>query len=171
MCKAKLILNEAVEMKRKIYIIWLVLFILFDQSTKIWIINDYKLYEGQAINDFFNIWRIHNTGAAFGFLNEGSGWQVYFLSLIAFLVSSVLIFYILSMKNITRSALLAFTMISAGAIGNMIDRMRDGYVVDFLDFHYMHYHFPAFNLADVFIFMGVVLFLFSLLNKQENNAC
>ncbi len=160
----KLVLTKT---KPKVYMIWLVILILFDQSTKIWIINNYALYEGQVISDFFSIWHIHNKGAAFGFLNEESGWQVYFLSIIAFLVSSTLIFYILNVKNIMRLELLALTMISAGAIGNMIDRIRDGYVIDFLDFHYMHYHFPTFNLADSFIFIGVILFLFSFFNKPK----
>jgi len=102
---------------------------------------------------FFNLVRVHNPGAAFSFLSDAGGWQRWFFTGIG-LAASVLIVYLLRSHPGQRLFCFALTCILGGAVGNVIDRMLHGYVVDFLDFHWAGWHFPAFNLADSTITVG-----------------
>jgi len=132
----------------------LVLFIL-DQFTKTLILGYYRLGDWTYVTSFFNIVRAHNTGAAFSFLADHSGWQRWLFTGIGVAAA---IFIVWMLKSHPGQKLFSFAMacILGGAVGNVIDRMLHGYVVDFLDFHIGNSHFPAFNVADSAITIGAV---------------
>ncbi len=146
---------------RSSYFIIILLILLLDQYTKLVIINNFNFNEYYVVNDFFNIVRVHNTGAAFGILSEYGGWQLYVLSTFAIIVSLVIFYYLLITPISNKMLMLSLTLIASGAIGNTLDRFFYGFVIDFLDFHYLGYHWPAFNVADATIFIGAIFFLFS----------
>ena len=129
--------------------------LLADQFTKILILGYYQLGDSTYVTSFFNVVRVHNTGAAFSFLAGASGWQRWFFTILG-LVAAVVIIWML--KSHPGQKLFSFAMacILGGAIGNVIDRLAYGYVVDFLDFHWRGMHFPAFNVADSAISIGAV---------------
>jgi len=142
--------------------------IIFDQITKAVIQNTVPLYHSiEVIPGFFSITHIHNPGGAFGFMaNKSSGLRnLIFL----FLSSSAicLIFYLYKNTPKKYSLLSAcFALILGGALGNLIDRIRFGEVVDFLDFYIGNYHWPAFNVADSAITVGIAIYLFHLIFKK-----
>ncbi len=127
--------------------------LIADQFTKVLIVGYYRLGDSTTITSFFNIVRAHNTGAAFSFLAGASGWQRWFFTGIG--VAAAL-FILWMLKSHPGQKLFSFAMacILGGAIGNVIDRVLYGYVVDFLDFHWAGWHFPAFNIADSAISIG-----------------
>ncbi|MES2974016.1 MAG: signal peptidase II [Pseudomonadota bacterium] len=127
--------------------------LIADQFTKVLIVGYYRLGDSTTITSFFNIVRAHNTGAAFSFLAGASGWQRWFFTGIG--VAAAL-FILWMLKSHPGQKLFSFAMacILGGAIGNVIDRVLYGYVVDFLDFHWAGWHFPAFNIADSAISVG-----------------
>jgi signal peptidase II len=132
----------------------LVLFIL-DQFTKTLILGYYRLGDATYVTGFFNIVRAHNTGAAFSFLADHSGWQRWLFTGIGVAAA---VFIVWMLKSHPGQKLFSFAMacILGGAIGNVVDRMMHGYVVDFLDFHLGSSHFPAFNVADSAITIGAI---------------
>ena len=135
---------------------WLVLALILliaDQFTKVLILGYYQLGDSSPVTGFFNIVRVHNSGAAFSFLASASGWQRWFFTAIG-LGAAVFIFYMLRAHPGQKLFSFALACILGGAIGNVIDRLLHGYVVDFLDFHYAGTHFPAFNIADSAISVG-----------------
>ncbi|MET0543418.1 MAG: signal peptidase II, partial [Variovorax sp.] len=137
---------------------WLALaavIVIVDQFTKTLILGYYKLGDATYLTSFFNIVRAHNTGAAFSFLADSSGWQRWLFTGIG-VAAAIFIFWML--KSHAGQKLFSFAMacILGGAIGNLIDRMMHGYVVDFLDFHLAGRHFPAFNVADSAITLGAI---------------
>ena len=135
---------------------WLALalvLVLVDQITKVLIAGLYELGEGTPITSFFNIVRVHNTGAAFSFLADAGGWQRgLFTGLSA--GASIFIVYLLHSHSGQRLFCFALTCVLGGAVGNLIDRVVYGYVIDFLDFYAAGWHFPAFNVADSAITLG-----------------
>ena len=135
---------------------WLALalvLVLADQITKVFIAGLYELGEGTPITSFFNIVRVHNTGAAFSFLADAGGWQRWlFTGLSA--GASIFIIYLLYSHAGQRLFCFALTCVLGGAVGNLIDRVVYGYVIDFLDFYAAGWHFPAFNVADSAITLG-----------------
>ena len=137
---------------------WLALalmLVIADQVTKSLILNYYRLGEWTYITSFFNLGRAHNTGAAFSFLASASGWQRWFFTGIG-VAASLFILYLLKSHSGQKLFSFALACILGGAVGNVVDRMMHGYVVDFLDFHYLNWHFPAFNVADAAISIGAV---------------
>jgi len=129
------------------------LIVLVDQFTKILIVGYYKLGDSSYVTSFFNVVRAHNTGAAFSFLAHAGGWQRWLFTGIG-LVATLLIVWMLRSHGGQRLFSFALACILGGAVGNVIDRVMYGYVVDFLDFHYGGWHFPAFNAADSAITLG-----------------
>ena len=129
--------------------------LIADQFTKVLIVGYYQLGDSTQITSFFNLVRWHNTGAAFSFLAGASGWQRWFFTVIG-LLAAVLIVWML--KSHAGQKLFAFALacILGGALGNVLDRILYGHVVDFLDFHWRGWHFPAFNIADSAITIGAV---------------
>jgi signal peptidase II len=127
--------------------------LLLDQFTKLLILGYYHLGESTYVTSFFNVVRVHNSGAAFSFLASGSGWQRWFFIGIG---TAAVIFILFMLRSHAGQKLFSFAMacIMSGAIGNVIDRLLHGSVIDFLDFHWHRWHFPAFNAADSAITLG-----------------
>ena len=150
--------------------LWItVLALVLDQVTKIYILNSFALYERLEVTFFFNITHVHNYGAAFSFLSDAGGWQRWFFTAIAIAVSALMLWW---MKQAKREQLLlpiSMAFILSGALGNLYDRLAYGYVVDFLDFHWAGYHWPAFNVADSAIFIGAALMIWDAF-KNPNNS-
>ena len=129
--------------------------LIADQFTKVLILGYYRLGDATTITSFFNIVRVHNSGAAFSFLASASGWQRWLFTAIG-LAAALFILWLLKSHAGQRLFSFALACILAGALGNVIDRSLYGHVVDFLDFHYASWHFPAFNLADSAITVGAI---------------
>ncbi|MDD5324674.1 MAG: signal peptidase II [Polaromonas sp.] len=129
--------------------------LIADQFTKVLILGYYRLGDATTITSFFNIVRVHNSGAAFSFLASASGWQRWLFTAIG-LTAALFILWLLKSHAGQRLFSFALACILAGALGNVIDRSLYGHVVDFLDFHYASWHFPAFNLADSAITVGAI---------------
>jgi signal peptidase II len=133
-----------------------------DQVTKLLILGNYQLGDSTYLTSFFNIVRVHNTGAAFSFLADAGGWQRWFFTGVG-VAASVFIVWMLRTHPGEKLFAFALACILGGAIGNVIDRVLYGYVVDWLDFHWGFLsgmfpggHFPAFNIADAAITVGAV---------------
>ena len=132
------------------------LLIVLDQVAKTWIQHHMALYTTKpVIPGFFNIVYVLNRGAAFGFLNRSDiQWQTYFF-FAATALAVLIIFHLLRMaRDDDKLLIIGLACILGGALGNLIDRIKTGEVVDFLDFYWKSYHWPAFNVADIAIFLG-----------------
>ena len=138
--------------------------VIIDQFTKTLILGYYKYGDATYVTSFFNVVRAHNTGAAFSFLAGADGWQRWFFMAIGI---GAAVFIIWMLKSHAGQKLFSFSMaaILGGAIGNVIDRMMHGYVVDFLDFHLAGRHFPAFNVADSAITIGAICLILDELRR------
>jgi len=141
--------------------LWLALALLvlvLDQFTKWLIVGQFVLGDSRPITSFFNLVRAHNPGAAFSFLAQAGGWQRWLFTGIG-LAASALMIWMLRAHPGQKLFGFAIACILGGAIGNVIDRLVHGYVVDFLDFHWAGWHFPAFNAADSAITLGAACLL------------
>jgi signal peptidase II len=130
--------------------------VLIDQMTKIAIERTFDYGDIHPVTGFFNLVLTYNRGAAFSFLASASGWQKHFLTVIG-IGASLFILYLLARHGSQKLFSLALAMILGGAIGNVIDRLAYGHVIDFLDFHVGGWHWPAFNMADSAIVGGAIL--------------
>jgi signal peptidase II len=119
---------------------------------------------------WFNLTLQYNTGAAFSFLSDAGGWQRYFFTGVAVLISAVLVVWLYRMPRQQRLLALALALILGGALGNVWDRLVLGHVVDFISVHYGGRYFPAFNLADSAISLGAALMIFDSLFGRESGA-
>ena len=138
------------------YWLLVVLAIVLDQITKVAVIRHFQFAERlNIIPNFFDLTLVYNTGAAFSFLADAGGWQRWGFTAFGLVAA---LFIIWQLRQHAGQRLFAFSLASilGGALGNVIDRLLHGYVVDFLDFHWSGYHFPAFNLADSAITVGAV---------------
>lgn len=135
------------------WLAWAVFLMGADQITKTLILNHYQLGDSTFITSFFNIVRAHNTGAAFSFLSDAGGWQRWLFTGIGVAAT---IFIVWQLRAHPGQKLFSFALSSilGGAVGNVVDRLMHGYVVDFLQFHYAGWYFPSFNLADSAITVG-----------------
>ncbi len=140
--------------------------LLADQFTKVLIMGFYQLGDSTRVTGFFNVVRAHNTGAAFSFLAGAGGWQRWFFTAIG-VAAALFIVWLLKTHAGQKLFSLAMACILGGAIGNVIDRVMYGYVVDFLDFHYAGWHFPAFNVADSAISIGAVCLIWDELRRVK----
>lgn len=129
-----------------------------DQWTKQWILSAYQLGDASHVTSFFNVVRAHNPGAAFSFLASESGWQRWFFTAIG-VVAAVFIVWLLRKHAGQTLFSFALACILGGAVGNVVDRLQHGYVVDWLDFHWGGWHYPAFNIADMGIVLGAGLLI------------
>lgn len=154
-------------MKR--FALWLVLAIVvigLDQWSKLAVLARFAEYESLPVTSFFNLVLVYNPGAAFSFLAGHDGWQRWFFVILAAVICS----WLLRLIWVHRAETLqpgAFALIVGGAIGNVIDRLIHGRVVDFLDFYLGSYHWPAFNLADSAICLGVGLMILAQLQESR----
>lgn len=125
------------------------------------------LYEPVEVTGWLN-WRLaHNPGAAFSFLAGADGWQRWFFTVLAAVVSVFLLLWLLRTDRRDRLVPLALSLVMAGAVGNAIDRLRHGYVIDFIDVHARGWHWPAFNVADSAIVCGIILLLLDALRESR----
>jgi len=136
--------------------------LLADQFTKLLIVGSFQLGDSQTVTSFFNLVRVHNSGAAFSMLSTASGWQRWFFTGIG-IVATFFILWLLRNHPTQKLFCFALALVLGGAVGNVIDRIAYGHVVDFLDFHwdwlnpvFFEGHFPAFNVADSAISVGAV---------------
>lgn len=133
--------------------------LVLDQWSKITIDSAMQLYQSIAIVPYFNLTYVHNSGAAFSFLSGAGGWQRWFFAVMALSISAVLAVWLYRLKNNETLLAIALSLVLGGAIGNLIDRLIYGYVIDFLDVYYQTWHWPTFNVADMAISLGVFLML------------
>ncbi len=134
--------------------------VLFDQWTKGWIERHYELGEYTPVFFWLEIIRLHNPGAAFSFLADAGGWQRWFFTIFAVGVSVMLVVWLRKVRLKTEPILaIALALVLSGAVGNVIDRIEHGYVVDFIHVHWQQVYFPAFNIADSAITIGAILLL------------
>lgn len=146
------------------------LLVVADQLTKVLILGYYRLGDSTYVAPFFNIVRAHNTGAAFSFLASASGWQRWLFTGIG-VAATLFIIYLLRTHSGQKLFSFALACILGGAVGNVIDRVLYGYVVDFLQFHWAGWFFPAFNVADAAITVGAAcLILDELMRVRRSKA-
>ena len=141
--------------------LWLgiaVVVVLLDQVTKITMSKLLLYGQSEAITTYFNLVMVYNKGAAFSFLSDHAGWQRYFFTGVS-VIASVFILWMLKRNPDQRLFCWSLALILGGAIGNLIDRVAYGHVIDFLDFHVQGWHWPAFNVADSAITVGAILFV------------
>jgi signal peptidase II len=150
---------------------WLALSALLvaaDQITKYFAVQQLVLNQIVSVTPFFNLVLVYNAGAAFSFLSDAAGWQRGFFIGIA-LIASAWIVYLLRRYPHQRRFSLALSLVLAGAVGNVVDRMLHGAVIDFLDFHAYGYHWPAFNVADSAISCGAALLIWDALRPRRKD--
>ncbi len=138
--------------------LWLglaLLVVVLDQLSKTLILGSFQLNDSRTVTTWFNLVRVHNTGAAFSFLAGASGWQRWFFVGLGTLASAFIV-WMLKKHPGQKLFCFAVTMIMGGAIGNVFDRLLHGYVVDFIQVHYGGWYFPSFNLADSAITLGAI---------------
>jgi signal peptidase II len=138
--------------------------ILLDQITKTLIIGTFQLGDSRTVTSFFNVVRVHNSGAAFSFLAGASGWQRWFFVGLG-AAAAVFIVWMLRQHGGQRLFGWALALILGGALGNVIDRLLHGYVVDFIQVHYRSWYFPSFNAADSAITIGAALLILDELRR------
>jgi signal peptidase II len=149
------------------YLLLSIFVILIDQITKFAAEANFAEYEFRPVTSFFNLGLVYNPGAAFSFLADHDGWQRWFFTALS-LGASIFIIYLMRKHRNESRFCLGLAFILGGAVGNLIDRVRIGKVVDFLDFYYQSYHWPAFNLADSAIFIGVAIILWDEFSKKKS---
>ena len=138
--------------------VWLglaVLVVLLDQLSKTLIVGMFQLYDSRPVTSWFNLVRVHNSGAAFSFLAGASGWQRWFFVGMGTLASGFIV-WMLKKHPTQKLFCFAIGMILGGAVGNVVDRLLHGHVVDFIQLHYGGWYFPSFNLADSAITLGAI---------------
>lgn len=153
-------------------LVWLWLAIvglIVDQATKIYVHANFEFRESINVLPFFDLTYARNTGAAFSFLSDAGGWQRWFFTVIAVSISGVLIYWLRGLHKSQKILNIAYSLVLSGAIGNLIDRLNYGFVVDFLDVYYKTYHWPVFNVADIAICVGAFLILLeAFINKDSD---
>lgn len=154
--------------------LWLSALVIFlDHLSKFFAAKNLALKAPVELTSWLNLILAHNTGAAFSFLGDAGGWQRWFFAVLAGVVSIALIIWLTRLPKKVIWLPCALALILGGAIGNLIDRIRFGYVVDFIDFHIGTWHFATFNIADAAISVGAVMLLidaFFLTNKSGSET-
>ncbi len=142
--------------------------IVLDQLTKWWVVATLRLHESIPVWPFFNLTYVRNTGAAFSFLAGAGGWQRWFFLVLAVTASLAILIWLWRLKDDEVVTAAGLSLVLGGALGNFIDRAAYGYVIDFLDFYIQNWHWPAFNVADSAITLGVVLLLWDGFRRREH---
>lgn len=151
--------------------LWIsVVVIILDQATKLWITQFMSLYQSIPIFPFFNFTLLYNEGAAFSFLANAGGWQRWLFVALTTIITSILLIWLNSLEQPQRLVRVSLTLIIGGAIGNLIDRIAYGYVIDFIDVYYNQWHWPAFNIADSAISIGVTLLLLDMMRQSSDKS-
>ena len=143
--------------------------IVLDQFSKTLILGHYQLGDSRTVTSFFNVVRVHNTGAAFSFLAGASGWQRWFFVTLG-VVAAGFIVWMLRSHPAQKLFCFSVTMIMGGALGNVADRLLHSYVVDFIQLHWRDWYFPSFNLADSAITLGALLLILDEIRRVRRGA-
>ena len=149
-------------MKKWPWYIVSVVFIALDQVSKYWAVSVLLPYQPEAILPMLNLTLAYNSGAAFSFLSGTGDWHRWFFTAFSGIMSLVLVVWIVRLPETARLQLTAVSLILAGALGNLMDRIFLGHVIDFIDVYYAHYHWPVFNVADCAICIGSFLLFLDL---------
>ena len=156
---------------RRRAVVWLLVslvIVILDLWTKSLASAGLTLYRPEELTSWLNLTLAHNYGAAFSFLSDAGGWQRWLFTGLASVVTVVLIVWLFRLKVEEKLTAAALGLIIGGAVGNLVDRIMNGYVVDFIDVYYREWHWPAFNLADSAITGGVILLLLDALLQSLN---
>lgn len=150
----------------KKYIFCIVIFTLFlDQVSKRIVVENMEIFANNLeISKYFNLVYVENRGVSFGMFSEHD--KSFYFGILSMLVSAYIIFLLAKSKDLIES--LGLSLILGGAVGNGVDRLYYGYVVDFIDLHLNNLHWPAFNFADTFITFGAIVFIFSIISNKKN---
>ena len=143
------------------------LIVVLDQITKTIADRNLDLRVPVEVFPGLNMTLCYNKGAAFSFLSNAGGWQRWFFMAISLVVSIALVYWLRDVDKNRKALTWGLTLILGGAVGNLIDRSMYGYVIDFIDVYYEYWHFPAFNIADSAIFVGVSLLIFDMFTYRE----
>lgn len=146
--------------------------ILLDQLTKLWVLNSLPEHTAvPVIEGVWNWYRTYNTGAAFSFLSDAGGWQKYFFVVLALAISALLGYWLTRTPRRDWKNALPYSLVIGGALGNVIDRLLHGHVVDFIQWHWRDHYWPAFNIADSAIVAGAIgIALFGLFGKDARTG-
>ncbi|MEK6748349.1 MAG: signal peptidase II [Pseudomonadota bacterium] len=144
------------------------LVVISDQITKVAASANLTLYHPLPVLPYFNLTLMHNTGAAFSFLSDAGGWQRWLFTLLALGVSGVIVHWLRKMPAQERWQAIGLSLIMGGALGNVIDRIRLGYVVDFIQVYYDKFYWPAFNVADSAITVGAGILIITSFRKERS---
>ena len=156
-------------MKKYLYFVLPLIYVLLDQLTKLLIIKKVPYHSFIKLNDYFNIVNVGNTGIAFSMFQNNN---IFFIVLVSLVLIYIIFFIIKNNKEFTKLQINCFLSILSGGIGNLIDRIFRGAVLDFIDIGYKEfYRWPAFNIADSYVCVGIILFVISILffNKNKKN--
>ena len=151
---------------------WLLLSVVvvgLDQLSKLWVLRSLPEFRPVPVIDgVWNWFRTYNTGAAFSFLSDAGGWQQYLFVALAAAISALLAWWLVKTPRADWKTALPYALVIGGALGNVIDRLQHGHVVDFIQWYWRDYYWPAFNLADAAIVAGAVgIALFGLVQKPK----
>jgi signal peptidase II len=151
--------------------LWLsALVVGLDQLTKQMVDRSMELYESIGLLPFFQLTYLRNQGAAFSFLSQAGGWQRWFFIGLAAIASGAICYWLSRLGKNQRWEAAAWALVLGGALGNLIDRILYGYVIDFLDVFYGEWHWPAFNVADSAITIGVAMLLIDTMRPRQSTA-
>jgi len=145
--------------------------IVVDQASKQVALATLSLHQPVPVMPLFNITLVYNEGAAFSFLSDAGGWQRWFFSLLAIAISALIVFWIKGLPRDRVWTAAGLALVLGGALGNLIDRLVYGYVIDFIDVYFRTYHWPTFNIADTAITVGAAILIFVQIffHKVETN--
>ncbi len=154
-------MRPLIQEKTALVWVWLsAIVVALDQFTKWYVVGNFQLYEILAVGPFLDLTRLHNEGAAFGLLAEAGGWQRWFFLGLAGVITIAILWWLRSLPARGHYWLaIGLALILGGAVGNAYDRFADGYVVDYLHFHWGEHFFPAFNVADIGITTGAIMLI------------
>jgi len=146
--------------------------LFLDQISKIAVISNIDLYNSiPVIDGFFSLAHMRNRGMAFGIMNQSTiSWKFYLLVIATLVAIGVLVYWLVRLKQEEKKTMFSLSLILGGALGNLVDRIRIQEVIDFLDFSFMGHHWPAFNLADSAISIGVILILIYMLFQKPPDS-
>lgn len=151
--------------------LWLsLLALVLDLGTKWWAQATLHYAMPKPVLPFLNWTLLYNPGAAFSFLSNQGGWQRWLFSAIALIIAIIIVRFLAKIPRQQHMAAVGLSLVLAGALGNVIDRLRFGYVIDFIDVHVAGYHWPAFNIADSVICIGAVLLIWQQLRKSDKSS-
>lgn len=153
-------------MNKYLYFILILIYVLLDQLTKLLVIENVPYHSSVQLNDYFSIVNIENTGIAFSMFQNNN---IFFIVLVSLILIYIIFFIIKNNKKFTKLQINCFLLILSGGIGNLIDRIFRGAVVDFIDIGYKEvYRWPAFNVADSCVCVGIILFIISIFFSSKN---